>query len=403
MKKMLLLALLVLAALPLRAQVPLPDSSADRSFKRFDLFPAVSYAPETKLTMGVIGNYYLDLYRGDPGTRLSNVTFLAAYTLAQQVAIEGYWEVFSDGNRWRYRGEAFYNRYPDRNYGRGNEAGALVAEIDGEQVDTVNYLHFNSDRIRLAPIVLRRIGPSLYLGLQGDMEYLYRMRDIPDDYVFLNADSACITGLPVDGVRSGLGLQLLYDSRDNVLNPLRGTYLELGNHFYGRMLGSDYTFSSYRLDARQFIPFGHNQTLALRGVVNVRFSEGEIPMRGLSQVGGRNLMRGYFKGTYQDNHLLAFEAEYRLPLWREPPDAPWWQVWKRLGLVAFAGGAEVADALGHFRLDGFRLAAGGGLRILFNRETRVNLRIDYAFALAPDSGGPGKRQSGFYFFLGEAF
>ena len=47
--------------------------------------------------------------------------------------------------------------------------------------------------------------------------------------------------------------------------------------------------------------------------------------------------------------------------------------------------------------------AGGGLRILLNKTSRANIRIDYAVALRNNSDGPGKRQSGFYFFLGEAF
>ena len=37
--------------------------SSSRSFKKMDIFPAISYAPETRLTLGGIGYYYLDLYR----------------------------------------------------------------------------------------------------------------------------------------------------------------------------------------------------------------------------------------------------------------------------------------------------------------------------------------------------
>lgn len=74
-----------------------------------------------------------------------------------------------------------------------------------------------------------------------------------------------------------------------------------------------------------------------------------------------------------------------------------------MGLVAFAGGAQVFHRLGNFSFNEMNWAAGGGLRILFNKETRVNLRIDYAVALTPDSDGPGERQSGLYFFLAEAF
>ena len=374
----------------------------ERTFKKIDLFPAISYAPETKLTLGGIGYYYLDLYRGGPATKISNINFLAVYTLNKQVALEGYWDIFTDANRWRARGEAFYNKYPDRNYGRGNEPGLTVIEyLENDERDTLNYLPFNSDRIKLAPTILRSVSPNLYLGLQGEMEYLWNSKPMLDNYGFAGADSTGITNMPVEGIR--LGLSLLYDSRDYVLNPIKGTLVSFGTLHFGKWMGSDYGFHSYRLDARQFINTTLNHTLALRTVVNLRFSKDPIPMRGLSQVGGRDFIRGYFKGTYQDNHVFALEAEYRLPLWREGSSSRLWQVWKRLGLAAFAGGAQVFPELQEFGLREMNWAVGGGIRFLFNEESRVNLRIDYAVALDPDSDGQGKRQSGLYFFLAEAF
>jgi len=209
--------------------------------------------------------------------------------------------------------------------------------------------------------------------------------------------------MPVAGWRSGIGLQLLYDTRDYVLNPLKGTFIELTNLHFMKWLGSEYVFHSFRLDARHYINPVLNHTLALRGVANFRFSDNPIPLRGLSRIGGRDFVRGYFQGTYQDNHLAAFELEYRLPFWREGSESKLWQVWKRLGLAAFVSGAQVFPELNGFGFNRFNVAVGGGLRILFNEKTRVNLRIDYAVALRNNSDGPGRRQSGLYFYLAEAF
>jgi hypothetical protein len=39
--------------------------------------------------------------------------------------------------------------------------------------------------------------------------------------------------------------------------------------------------------------------------------------------------------------MAAFEAEYRLPLWREGMESKIWQVWKRLGLAGFINAAQV--------------------------------------------------------------
>ena len=377
--------------------------STERDFKRIDLFPAISYSPETKLTLGGIGYYYFDLTQESPATQLSNINFLAVYTMAKQIAIETEWEIFSDDNTWRYRGEAFFNRYPDRNYGLGNDANILIADIENDVVDTLNYYRFNSDRIKFSPVVLRKIAPNLYMGLQADLEYLYRMRSIPDSYVLLNDAAQQLDALPVDGLRVGLGLNVLYDNRDYILNPLSGAYIEFSNHFYNGLLGSDFDFSNFLLDARKYINTTQNHTLALRGVVNCRFSDDPIPLRALSRVGGRDFIRGYFKGTYQDNHLLAYELEYRWPFWKEDFDAPAWKIWKRMGIVGFIGGAQVAHELDDFRMGRFNMAAGGGLRFLFNKSSRLNIRIDYGVGLSKHSAGPNERQSGLYFFLAEAF
>lgn len=378
--------------------------SIPHQFQRLDIFPAISYSPETKLTLGAIGIIYFDLSKGHRETSLSNLEFLAVYTLNKQIITEAHWELFGKRNSWRSRGELFFNRYPDRNYGIGNDADALVVEVknDGSN-DTLNYLNFDSDRIKFSPVVLKKIRENLFIGLQYDMEYLYRMKVIPKEYFYLNETSRQIGEMPVKGVRSGAGLQLLYDSRDPLLNPLSGLMIEFNAINYNRLLGSDYKFSSLSTDLRYYHRIIKNHTLAVRAVGSFETTDDRIPMRALSRVGGHKLIRGYFKGTFQDYHMTGFEVEYRLPFWQENNQSKLWQIWKRLGIVTFLSGAQVFHNFSGFRTDQFNLAAGGGLRILFNPKTRVNLRIDYAVGLAADSGGPGKRQHGLYFYLGEAF
>lgn len=400
-----LLIIVVSITSPAFSQKPdsLTQPPPKRDYKRLDIFPAISYAPETKLTLGAIGIYYLDLRKGDKATPLSNIEFLGVYTLAKQAVVESRWEVFTHRRKWRTRGELLLQRYPDRNYGLGNDASVLLVEMDDKgTADTLNYLNFNSNRIKFSPAILHKVRPNLYVGLQSDLEYLYRYEE-PDAFRYLNADSVRIQNLPVTGLRSGIGFQVLYDSRNNVINPLKGTFLEFNNRHYGKWIGSDYTFNFYSLEWRQYINPWRNHTLALRGLASLEYTDDAVPLRALSRVGGHKFIRGFFRGTYQDHHLLAFETEYRLPLWREGQPSKLWQVWKRLGIVGFLGGAQVFHDGEPVRLNRFNLAAGGGLRILLNKTSRANIRIDYAIALRNDSDGPGKRQSGFYFFLGEAF
>ena len=66
----------------------------------------------------------------------------------------------------------------------------------------------------------------------------------------------------------------------------------------------------------------------------------------------------------------------------------------RWGYVLFAAIGDVAPDITRFHAPSFKFAGGVGLRFLFNKEEKVNLRIDY---------GRGKDTDGIYFGLEEAF
>ena len=94
-------------------------------------------------------------------------------------------------------------------------------------------------------------------------------------------------------------------------------------------------------------------------------------------------MRGYFEGRFRDKNLLALQAEYRLPLF-----------W-RFGLAAFAGAGKVADAFAELNSGGIKYSYGAGLRYLFSKREKIQVRLDVGF--------DGKGGSAFYFSIFEAF
>jgi len=296
-----------------------------KTFRKYDILPAISFSPETQLTLGVIGYRYLDLTKKDTSTIRSFVNFLAIYTTANQTIIETNYDIFTDGNKWRFRGGILYNRFPDRNYGLGNDAGVLVKEFEldenGIQDSTlVNYERYSINRITFQPAVLREIRDHLYGGLIAEFEYQYRFRILADSFEILNqGNEILLLRDNITGFRAGLGYNLIWDSRDMILNPRTGSFIDFSNAFYGGYLGSDYNYITVTLDVRKFFNPIKNQTLALRGVANFRYTDGDVlPIRGLSKIGGSTFVRGYFAGTYQDNHLIGFETEYRIPFPSSP-------------------------------------------------------------------------------------
>ena len=92
---------------------------------------------------------------------------------------------------------------------------------------------------------------------------------------------------------------------------------------------------------------------------------GNPPFTMLYQLGSS--LRGYYQSRFEDKNLVAFQAEYRIPLF-----------W-RLGLAGFAGCGEVTQELRHISLKELKPSSGFGIRFALIPEQKVNLRIDFGF------------------------
>jgi hypothetical protein len=94
-------------------------------------------------------------------------------------------------------------------------------------------------------------------------------------------------------------------------------------------------------------------------------------------------MRGYFQGRYRDKFYAMLQVEYRQ------------YFTKRFGFVVFGGLGDVASELIEYDFGSLKYSYGGGLRFLFNKKQKINLRMDIGF------GQDGNR--GVYFGIEEAF
>lgn len=94
-------------------------------------------------------------------------------------------------------------------------------------------------------------------------------------------------------------------------------------------------------------------------------------------------MRSYFTGRYRDKFYSAIQLEYRQYFWR------------KLGFVVFGGLGDVAQEFIKFDFTELKYSYGMGLRFLFNKKQKINLRMDFGF------GQDGN--SGVYFGIEEAF
>jgi outer membrane protein assembly factor BamA len=303
-----------------------------------------------------------------------------------------------------------FARYPNRNYGLGNNAAIKVIEYQfarGQLSDstTHNYKRYSIMRCNFKLGALWKLANHLYGGGITDVEYVWNFEELADSINIIQGKAEIdLLEKNTLGLRSGIGLNLIWDTRDYILSSSSGSFINLSAIYYGSYLGSKYDYYTLMIDARTYLNTVGRQTLVLRGVVNFRGTNEEtLPLRGLSKVGGSNLVRGYFNGTFQDNNMIALESEYRIPFWKSDNLGPIYHYWKRLAMTVFASGAQVFGPNEPISDFTFNFSAGSGLRILFNEQSRTYLRIDYAFGFRPNSGGSGKSQSGLYFTFGEAF
>lgn len=340
----------------------------DVSRPQFIAYPIIAYAPETNWEFGASG-LYLYFAKRDTLNRLSEITTQAFYTIENQYG--GFLEhaLYSDKNKWFFLGNIKFQSFPVSFYGTG-----IDARLNDEQkVDAIQF--------QIKERVLRKVAGDFYAGLEFDFNSIsnvaFSRPEIVEQYA------------PLYGTRGstnfGIGLGVLIDNRHNVLNVRDGYFSELAILNYSKSLGSDNNFTYVVTDSRYFKTVRKNQVLAIQ--LLGQFSTGEVPFNQLPQLGGPNLMRGYYQGRFRDYNHLATQVEYRfLPLSLGFTN--------RIGAAVFASTGTVFSSSKNLQLKNFQGAAGGGLRFLLFPKKDIYVRTDFALT---------REGSGFYFYIGEAF
>lgn len=372
---------------------------------KFLALPAVAYSPENGFLAGGLGSVFYDLAKGDSLSRMSSLAFIGMITTKKQLILGLRWNAYMPQERYIMDGEIAYRNDVDRHYGIGNNADMIVHDIttlsngDVRISNTKNYLDFRLKRISLKANFYRKIKRKVYVGALLHAEHSF-------DFNLFEGQSfeptSEVTYVPVQSTIIGAGLGLVFDTRKTSDNPLYGTYLQLKTLVYNDLIGSEYDYNVWTLDLRHYWNTWKKHTFALRFVSDQRYHTHEaLPVYSMPTIGGKEFLRGYYEGTYRDNHLLAMEVEYRLPLWQDE-NSSIWRFWRRLGMTAFASAAKVYPSWEQLSFDDIRVTIGIGGRYALDFEQRINLRIDIGYGLDKEADYNG-RQWGFYFFISEAF
>jgi outer membrane protein assembly factor BamA len=356
--------LVILVKLPISIYATPPgDSLRVKKGNRLIVLPALLRSPETKWGGGAAISMTFHAGRADSHSRTSNVQALGLYTERHQKLVGVESTLFFNDENYILRFHGTYSFYPDKFWGLGNKT------------DFRSYELFSYEQFFIFPQLLKRIYKKLYVGVSLEYQNVIRFSHQPNG-LFVEQN---ITGRH-GGTVSGAGGLLSWDNRDNAFSPSRGQFAEFSTTVFSDGTESDFTYTNYAFDVRKYFPAQPGHVVAFQVYGN--FNQGIVPFLSLASMGGSTIMRGYYSGRFRDNNLVAAQAEYRM------------HIWKRWGIVGFAGIGQVGNRLGNFAFDRFKYAVGTGIRFALKPEERLNLRIDY---------GVAQRSRGIYLTIAEAF
>jgi outer membrane protein assembly factor BamA len=329
------------------------------------VLPVIARSIETSWSFGGVGSLTFHIGKKDKNVRTSNFQALGIYSLKKQAVFVLNGTTYFPGEKYILNHQASFSVFPDKFWGIGKMApDSAVEPYKFKQL----YLYLHGQTM---------IANHLFVGILYEYQHLLKI-DYNSGGLF---DKQNVTGRKAYQV-SGLGLSLMYDTRNSAFSPNKGGFIQGSFNHFDPFLGSDYRYTNYILDTRKFIATFKKQVLALQAYAF--FNSGVVPLRSLAAFGGANSMRGYYAGRYRDRNQIVLQTEYRIP------------IIGRLGTIVFGGIGNVAHQLSDLNLTAIKYSYGGGLRLALNKSEKLNLRMDYGI-------GKGINAHGFYFQLGEAF
>jgi Omp85 superfamily domain len=365
------------------------------------LRPTIGSNPATGLMLGLGGQYAFKM----PGSTLySNFTGSAQITLKSQVLFMLKNNLYTKGNRIFFNGDWRYWIYSQPTYGLGTNSptdGILEYQYSLFGIETsgdslIQPMKFNFARFHQS--VSFKIKEGFYAGFGYNYDSYFNIRDeklrLAKGDTFLTSHYAYnqYYGFNSDHYyNSALYINLVYDTRDNMINPYKGVYALVSWRGGLKVLGNKENTNLIQLEWRSFhgLSESNPRHLIAFWLLGNFSPAGDLPYLMLPATGydqrGRS-GRGYTQGRFRGANYVYGEAEYRFPLSR---------CGGILGGVLFLNASTADNPAQSLKLfESVKPGCGLGLRIMVEKKSRTNLGIDLGF---------GEKSFGFYLTSTEVF
>ena len=330
----------------------------------------------------------------DPATLFSVAATSASITTKGIIYFYVSHNVFTSGNKWNLQGNFVIAKTVSPDFGLGigkyydgGEGPDSVLADPSRKVYPIRSYYFN-----FREKVYKNVARNLFVGAGLAFEI---RRSITNRDTTNNATPSSVYnnrhGFPQDHYASnGFLFNIQYITRDNPNRAYKGVYFDVGLRINQQWIGSTRNAVQVTSDFRKYVSLSARNPEFVVSFWNwgSYLVDGNIPYLELPGTGkdgttrsGRGYTTQYFKGTQFNDS----EVELRFPILGN----------KFVSGVAFASLQSGNDEHGTKLFQVFQPGYGGGLRILFNKKTRTNLALDYAF------GNFGNK--GFFLNLNEAF
>ena len=330
----------------------------------------------------------------DPSTILSTGATSASITTKGIIYFYVNHNIFTPGNTWNFQGNFVISKtaVPDEGFGIGE--GRAIGDKDEQtladpthKIFAIHSIYFN-----FREKAYKKVADHLFLG--AGLSFDVRERIQNKDSTGTSTPSGVYNtqhGLPqTHSASDGFLFNVQYNTRDNPNRAYSGIYFDAGIRENQTWIGSTKNATQITTDLRKYISLSSSSpetVLALWNwgsyLVNGTLPYLDLPgtAKDMSFRSGRGYTSQYFKGTeYNDT-----EAEFRFPILAN----------KFVSGVVFGNLQTANDEQGTQIFQVFQPGYGAGLRILFNKVTRTNLCLDYAFGRFGNQG--------FFLNLNEAF
>ena len=328
------------------------------------VLPAAGYTLQTKFAAILSGNIAF-FTSPDPGTKLSVVNANITYTQNQQFTIPVQSNIWLPGNEWNLTGDWRYMKYPQSTFGLGSNASLK------------NEAPMDYQYIRIYQNILKRITPGFSAGIGYNLDYHWNIsaEGLNDDHI----SDYILYGPAQKTVSSGLSMNLSYDTRKSIINPLQGLSAVTTLRNNSTWLGSSSNWQSLLIDIRKYfkIKGSRKQVLALWSY-NWLVLGGKPPYLDLPSTGWdgyNNSGRGFIQRRYRGERMIYLESEYRFDITNNGV----------LGAVTFIN-AETFSGLHSKSLQSVQPGAGLGLRLKLNKKSDTNIAVDYGFGTQGSKG-----------------